>query len=357
MNENEAEEPEAFNAQASGALDRNTRAAQRHSNAPRVVECSKKPIVQPIIIGLIAHAGKEDSAQAVKNVIEELQQKNISFFIEKETARLVGETSLLDEETLANKCDLLLVMGGDGSILRAMHRTSHHVKPIFGLNIGSLGFLTCLSAKEYKRAIQCLADQSYILSHRSLLEVNIVSQERKIETVGNALNDVVISRGERSRLVSLAVFIDDHFFTEYYADGLIISTPTGSTAYSLAAGGPVIMPESRVLLISPICPHVFSNRSMVISDQSKITIQATGLQEVFMSLDGREARLLKPQEKILLSTATQQLPLAMLPETTFAEVLCNKLQWMGSNIKKQESAASAAQIVHAHCDKKTAQRG
>jgi NAD+ kinase len=295
--------------------------------------------VKKMTIGIIAHTGKEGAASAVELVIQELQRKKLSFLIEKETASLVGLSSNLNERALAEQSDVLLVMGGDGSILRALHQTANHIKPIFGLNIGSLGFLTCLNAKDYKRAIHCLAEESYILSYRSLLEVSISNKRKKKLIVGNALNDVVISRGERSRLVSLSVFIDDIFFTEYHADGLIIATPTGSTAYSLAAGGPVVVPNSRVLLISPICPHAFSNRSMVISDQSNITIQSTGLQEVFMSLDGSEARLLQHDESLLLSTAPQKLPLAMLPETTFAEVLRQKLQWTGSNLKNAKSQA------------------
>ncbi|MFZ4115282.1 MAG: NAD(+)/NADH kinase [Chthoniobacterales bacterium] len=297
----------------------------------------------PITIGLIAHTKKEGAAPAVRLVIEELQRQHLSFFMEHKTAELVGESSPLDELSLAKQCDLLLVMGGDGSILRAMHRSNQYLKPIFGLNIGSLGFLTCLNAHEYKRAIQCLADQSYVLSPRSLLEIAITNRSQHVEPIGNALNDVVISRGERSRLVSLSIFIDDHFFTEYNADGLIIATPTGSTAYSLAAGGPVVIPDSRVLLITPICPHAFSNRSMVISDQSKMTIKATGTQEVFISLDGHKARLLKTEESLLLSTSSQKLPLAMLPETTFAQILCAKLQWIGSNLKTPQSAWSSSQ--------------
>ncbi|OHE75810.1 MAG: hypothetical protein A3F67_10025 [Verrucomicrobia bacterium RIFCSPHIGHO2_12_FULL_41_10] len=225
---------------------------------------------------------------------------------------------------LAEQSDLLLVMGGDGSILRALYRSGEHLRPIFGLNIGSLGFLTCLPAKEYQRAVHCLSNKSYLLSQRSLLEIQIGDFK------GRALNDIVISRGERSQLVRLSVSIDGNALTEYHADGLIIATPTGSTAYSLAAGGPIVMPESKILLITPICPHVFSNRSMVISDQSEITIMTAANQEVFMSIDGHEPRLVKPQERLLLRTSSQTLPLVMLPETTFAEILRQKLQWTGS---------------------------
>lgn len=284
-------------------------------------------------IGLIAHVGKKGAAQAVKVVLEEFQKYyNIFLFLEKETALLIGENSSLSEAALAKQCDLLLVMGGDGSILRSLQQLEGNLKPIFGLNIGSLGFLTCLPANEYKRAIQCIVNKNYLLSERSLLEVYISSASQPKEKIGIALNDLVISRGKRSQLVQLSVSIDGTFFTEYHADGLIISTPTGSTAYSLAAGGPIVLPESKTLIITPICPHVFSNRSMVISDESEITIRASKEQEVFISLDGRQARLLQAEEKLHIITASQTLPLAMLPETNFAEILRQKLHWIGSNI-------------------------
>lgn len=333
-------------------------------------------------IGLIAHVGKEGAAQATNLVIEELKRHQLPFLIEKATAALIGESSLLDEAALAEQSDLLLVMGGDGSILRALYRSAGHLKPIFGLNIGSLGFLTCLPAHDYQRAIQCLAEKSYCLSKRSLLEVVIESPGKESFHAGIALNDLVISRGERSRLVSLSVTIDeqfsegvlkttkidevpgarstveecipntrrgehysdaairdfrpfqDIFLTEYHADGLIIATPTGSTAYSLAAGGPIVMPESKVLLITAICPHVLSNRSLVVADQSTITITPTAHQEVFMSIDGCEARLIKEGERLIVRSYSKKLPLVMLPGTTFPEILRQKLEWRGSSIKK-----------------------
>ncbi len=285
-------------------------------------------------IGLIAHVGKEGAAQAVRLVVEELKKHQLPFLIEKATAALIGNSSSLDEATLAEQSDLLLVMGGDGSILRALYRSAGHFKPIFGLNIGSLGFLTCLPAHDYQRAVQCLAEKSYRLSERSLLEVFIETPGKESFSAGIALNDLVISRGERSRLVSLSVTIDQHSLTEYHADGLIIATPTGSTAYSLAAGGPIVMPESKVLLITAICPHVLSNRSLVIADQSTIAITPTAHQEVFMSIDGREGRLIKPGERLIIRTSSKKLPLVMLPRTSFAEILRQKLEWRGSSLRK-----------------------
>ena len=294
------------------------------------------------MLGLIAHTQKSGAASVVKTIVTELRARQVPFLMEEATAALIQEHSPLNEEMLAEKVDLLLVMGGDGSILRALHHAGPHLRPIFGLNIGSLGFLTCLPATAYQEAIDCIVNKTYILSHRSLLKLKIQNTEASSvlqnKTTTNshceavALNDIVISRGERSQLIRLSVTIDGTHLTEYHADGLIIATPTGSTAYSLAAGGPVMMPESKTLLITPICPHVFSNRSMVIDDKSNLTIEAPGDQQIFISLDGREPRLMQPQECLAITTSEKKLPLAMLPHTSFPQILRQKLKWTGSNL-------------------------
>ena len=301
------------------------------------------------MLGLIAHTQKPGAASVVKTIVAELRARHVPFLMERATAALIQEQSPLNEEMLAEKVDLLLVMGGDGSILRAMHHSGPYLRPIFGLNIGSLGFLTCLPATAYQEAIDCIVNKTYILSHRSLLKLKIQNAEAssvlQSKTTTNyqlpttnsyreavALNDIVISRGERSQLIRLSVTIDGTPLTEYHADGLIIATPTGSTAYSLAAGGPVMMPESKTLLITPICPHVFSNRSMVINDKSNLTIEAPGDQQIFISLDGREPRLMEAQERLSITTSEKTLPLAMLPDTSFPQILRQKLKWTGSNL-------------------------
>ena len=285
------------------------------------------------MLGLIAHTQKPGAASVVKTIVDELRLRNVPFLMERATAALIQEDSSLNEEMLAEKVELLLVMGGDGSILRAMHHVGPHLRPIFGLNIGSLGFLTCLPAKEYREAIDCIVNKTYILSHRSLLKLSTQNKETtNSHHEAVALNDIVISRGERSQLISLSVSIDGTPLTEYHADGLIIATPTGSTAYSLAAGGPVMMPESKALLITPICPHVFSNRSMVIDSKSILTIEAPGDQQIFISLDGREPRLMQPQELLAITTSEKTLPLAMLSNTSFPQILRQKLKWTGSNL-------------------------
>jgi NAD+ kinase len=284
-----------------------------------------------MIIGLIAHAGKEGAEPLVRAVAKELTGHGARFLYERATAALIGEDSPLDEAALAEQSDILLVMGGDGSILRALHRSGGHIRPVFGINIGSLGFLTCVGSDEYLRAIDTLLSGTYLLSHRSLLDVEIEGPEG-ITPLERALNDVTISRGERSQLVKLQASVSGAPLTEYHADGLIVATPTGSTAYSLAAGGPILMPDSGALVITPICPHVLSNRSLVISDKSGVEIGSVGNKEVFVSIDGRAPHALNPSQRVILRLSPQTLPLAMMPGTTFPDILRQKLKWTGSNI-------------------------
>jgi NAD+ kinase len=282
-------------------------------------------------IGIIAHAGKEGSGHLVRSVTEELSRRGAPFLLERATAAVAGLPDGLEEAAVAEGSDILLVMGGDGSILRALHRSGGHIRPVFGLNIGSLGFLTSLGSDEWLRAVDCLLSGSYELSHRSLLEAGISGPEGNIP-LELALNDVTISRGERSQLVRLRTWVGGIPLTEYHADGLIVATPTGSTAYSLAAGGPILMPDSGALVITPVCPHVLSNRSLVISEHREVAIAAAGLQEVFVSVDGRPPRILGPEHRLVLKLSPKKLPLAVMPGTTFPDILRQKLKWSGSTV-------------------------
>lgn len=289
-----------------------------------------KPPVSPVI-GIFAHAGKEGAGDLVHAVVGELSRRGCSFLVEKSAANAAGLCSEHDEASVAAGSAVLLVMGGDGSILRALHRSGGHVRPIFGLNIGSLGFLTCLGSGDYLRAIDCLISGNYELSERSLIEASI-SGPSGIVPLELALNDVTVSRGERSQLVRLRTWVAGTPLTEYHADGLIVATPTGSTAYSLAAGGPILMPGSGSLVITPVCPHVLSNRSLVISDRDEVTIEPAGNQDVFVSVDGRPPHVLPPGERLILRLSKVTLPLAMMPGTSFPDILRQKLRWSGSSV-------------------------
>jgi NAD+ kinase len=284
------------------------------------------------MIGLIAHSEKADASELVRQLAAELEARRVEFLMEMQTARLVGKVSDLDERALATRCDLLVVLGGDGTLLRVVYRLGGVLRPIFGINLGSLGFLTCLGPQEVARAVDSIQSGDFLLSPRSLLAVELLALDGRVESF-HALNDVVISRGELSRLVKIQVRIDGEVLTDYNADGLIISTPTGSTAYSLSAGGPILMPESGAFVVTPICPHVLTNRSIVVSDASVIEARlAAPRQEVFFSVDGHESLPMHEGDSLRVSKSSRTLPLAMLPERSFSEVLRQKLKWSGSNV-------------------------
>ncbi|HEY5814264.1 MAG TPA: NAD(+)/NADH kinase [Terrimicrobiaceae bacterium] len=284
------------------------------------------------MIGLIAHSEKPDAQAALREMIAELTRRNIEFDLEKETAALAGFDSTLDASSLAGKAELLVVMGGDGTILRVVHQLGATLRPILGVNIGSLGFLTCASLGEIPRAVESIVRKDFILSWRNLLVAEITTLGGKTERLFG-LNEVVVSRGERSQLVKIEVEIDGAELTHYNADGLIIATPTGSTAYSLAAGGPILMPDSGAFVITPICPHVLTNRSTVVSDRSVIQARLfVPKQKVFVSVDGRSSRAMQVGDILRISKSDRRLPLVMLPETSFPEVLRQKLKWSGSNV-------------------------
>src|SRR3984893_13474589 len=227
----------------------------------------------PKTIGLIAHTGKQGVAELIHAVLEELARFSMSILIEKETAAIAGRKSDGSVQQLAAKADLLVVLGGDGTILNVAGQLGERIKPIFGINVGSLGFLTCSSSAAYREAVECVAKGKITFSERARLELTIPGQPKgSVPIVG--LNDAVFSRGELSRLIRLRTRVDGESLTVFNADGLIVATPTGSTAYSLSAGGPILAPESGVFVITPICPHVLTNRSIIVSENSLIEVEA-----------------------------------------------------------------------------------
>lgn len=283
------------------------------------------------MIGLISHSDKPDAAPVLLALARALDWRGARFLMERSTAQLAGQDAPYSERDLAKKCRVLAVMGGDGTILRVAHRIGPDLKPIFGINIGSLGFLTCTGSGEIDRAAESLARKDYRLSPRALLSAELASGGKKHRFF--ALNDIVVSRGERSQLVKISVWVDGESFTEYNADGLIVATPTGSTAYALSAGGPILVPGCGSHLITPVCPHVLTNRSTVVNDRSTIEVKVGHRgQQVFVTVDGQERAAMSEGDRLRIGRSRRILPLAMLPERPFPEVLRQKLKWSGSNI-------------------------
>ncbi len=288
--------------------------------------------MSPKTIGLIAHTGKPGAAELVSQLCSEFKRAGVGVRLETETAALVD---LPDGQTVAQlgkEADLLVVLGGDGTILNVVARLDDTIKPIFGINIGSLGFLTCLNSSAYLEAVSSIVSGKFALSERVLLSVEIAKGTECVrETV--ALNDAVISRGEISRLIRLRTRVNGAPLTEFNADGLVVATPTGSTAYSLSAGGPILEPQSGVFVITPICPHVLTNRSVIVGDHSVIEVEGSEPDyPVFLTLDGRSPVPLEFGSIVTIRRSREVLPLAVLPELSFFGVVRQKLKWSGSTI-------------------------
>ncbi|HEV3410319.1 MAG TPA: NAD(+)/NADH kinase [Chthoniobacterales bacterium] len=289
--------------------------------------------MRPQTVGLIAHTRKPGAADLVRAVSAEFGRLDLPVFVETDTAALVGQNSGYSVRDLGREADLLVVLGGDGTLLNVVGQLGDDIKPIFGINIGSLGFLTCAASSAYREAVEHIAAGQIDLSERALLDVQIDPVGPDTRQMLRCLNDAVFSRGEISRLIRLVVRVNGEELTEFNADGLIVATPTGSTAYSLSAGGPILAPESGSLVITPICPHTLTNRSIIVDDSAVVEVEATERDyPIFLTVDGREPVRVETGSVVTVRKAAKSLPLAALPGVSFFSVVRQKLKWRGSNV-------------------------
>ena len=288
--------------------------------------------MRPKTIGLIAHTGKEGVAELTRTLARELERANLAVLLEAETAALAGLPGGRTVADLGRESELLVVLGGDGTILHTVGQLGENIKPVFGINMGALGFLTCANSNAYADAVKCIAEGKIVFSERTLLDVSVrIAGGESSRMV--ALNDVVVSRGEVSRLVRLKASVNGEALTEFNADGLVVAPPTGSTAYSLSAGGPILAPESGAFVITPICPHVLTNRSIIVDENAVIEIEVTERDyPVFLTVDGREPLRIECGTGVQIRKSNRVLPLASLPGVSFFGVVRQKLKWSGSNI-------------------------
>jgi NAD+ kinase len=236
-----------------------------------------------------------------------------------------------DAPSLARACDVVLVFGGDGTMLRVARELAGARTPILGINIGGLGFLTAVSSQQLPRALASLWRGDFALETRPLLEARAQAAGRRLRAL--AFNDVVVSRGEQPRLVSLEVAVDGEVLTRYRCDGLILSSPTGSTAYSLAAGGAIVAPGAEVFTLTPICPHTLSNRSVIVNLRSKVTVRvASERADVILAADGQTLSRLRHGDTVTVRRSPQSVRLVRLEGSSFFQTLRHKLHWSGSHV-------------------------
>lgn len=231
------------------------------------------------------------------------------------------------------KPDLVIACGGDGTLLQAAHRFRGSGIPILGINIGYLGFITSIPGNRVRQEMKRILNAEFVISERTALALEIHGRRKPV--TGWALNDALIIRGDNPHLISIAARIGERRLTNYRCDGLIVATPTGSTAYSLAAGGPIISPECNVLTITPICPQALTNRSVVVNSTEKVEmkLEATSGPGI-VQVDGMTLARATPETVISVQTSPDPVPIAFLPEINYYDVLSAKLKWRGDGLSK-----------------------
>jgi NAD+ kinase len=255
------------------------------------------------------------------------RQHGYRIYMDEETARYTnGEQVVTRDEIGKKRPDFALVLGGDGTLLSAARSVAHEGVPILAVNLGSLGFLTEIPLNELYPALEAAEHGQCPMEERSVLECQLVRDGECISS-NFALNDVVVNKSAISRLVEFDLYIDGNFVFQYKADGVIIATPTGSTAYSLAAGGPVLMPSVEAFVVTPVCPHSLTHRPLVVTEKSHIELRVeTREEKAFLSIDGQVGLPVQQGDHVICRRAAHKVKLMRL-RRTFFEILRNKLKW------------------------------
>jgi NAD+ kinase len=287
----------------------------------------------PKVVGVAVHAGKSQSRDRLLELLALLHASKVKILLEQEAATLAGKPNTAQTlKEIGNAADLIIVLGGDGTILRVAREMEGSVTPLLGVNLGNLGFLTSVRGDKLTSAVREILRGEYQISERQALQATLLRAGKRKEA-HRALNDVVISRGAFSRIVRLRLSVDGELLTEYVCDGMIFATATGSTAYSLSAGGPIMVPTARALIITPICPHALSNRSVIAGKNSVIRCQvmrAAG--ELLLTVDGQVQLRMEVGDEVEVRQSSRTVQLVTPENHSYFEVLREKLKWSGANV-------------------------
>lgn len=277
-------------------------------------------------VGICLKPGQPQAAQTVRDLVQWLAERDIRARVDAECARLV-DLPAEDVATLALEVDLIISLGGDGTLLAVARGAGSHRVPILGVNLGTLGFLTEVNVEEMFAALETVLAGKAEVSSRMRLEV-IVSREGVERGRFLALNDAVITKTALSRMIDLETFADGQAVTTYHADGLIVSTPTGSTAYSLSAGGPLLLPGLEAIVLTPICPHSLNHRPLVlpVGVEIEVVVQTRG-GEATITMDGQEGMDVEEGDRVLMRRAEQPVDIIASPLRTRFQILQRKLRW------------------------------
>ena len=279
----------------------------------------------------IGIAAKNTAPQALAyatQVASDLRTRGLSVLFDEDTAREIGDTErATTKPELGRHCDLLITFGGDGTLLSIARHAPEHV-PVIGVNMGTLGFLTEIRVEEFPHVLSSVLEGDYNIEPRVAFNVTVTGPGRD-HVHFRVLNDAAINKSALARIIEMRVSVAGLFVSTFRGDGLIISTPTGSTAYNLSAGGPIIYPTMGAVLITPICPHMLTNRPIVLPDELDIEVRlATPDQkDIFLTLDGQEGFELHESDRVCVRKSDHRVLLVQSPDKNYFDVLRSKLKW------------------------------
>lgn len=277
-------------------------------------------------IGIICKSGRKEPQEILQQLLPLLKQKGCETFVDADTAAALGINGFSRSE-IASLVDLVFVLGGDGTMLNVSRLVAEKGIPILGINLGSMGFITEVNRDDIFSAVDKMLQGGFEIEERLMLSAAIHRNGKKI-TEYIVLNDIVINKGALARIIDLETNINSNYVTTFKADGLIISTPTGSTAYSLSAGGPILYPTLESIVLTPICSHTLTNRPIVLPDDSKIEIIIKSLSEdVYLTLDGQVGFSLQRDDVIEINKANYKAKLLVPADHDYFKILRTKLKW------------------------------
>lgn len=281
-------------------------------------------------IGLIGKYGDPSVEDTLNQIVDFLRQRELRILFDQASAELIHPRGLevANRRTLGRQCDLAIVVGGDGTLLNAARSLVDFQVPILGVNLGRLGFLVDVSPDEINSRLDEILVGRFNEDARSLLHAEIIRDHRSI-TQADALNDVVVHKSDVARMIELKAYLDGRFISAYRSDGLIISTPTGSTAYALSGGGPIIHPSLETVLLVPICPHTLTQRPLVVSADSEIEIVVSdsNTTELQVTCDGQTSLEVKPGDRVIIRKKKRKVRLIHPVQHDYFQLLRAKLRW------------------------------
>lgn len=276
-------------------------------------------------IGIVAKRGEPEAVKAVREFLKRLKGKDFRFFIDSEMAEIL-KVKGCQREDIPRRAEVVIVFGGDGTLLSVARLVGNLGVPILGVNLGGLGFITEVSRNEFHEDIDKVFSGKYGLEERIMLLADVYRGRKRI-VQSNALNDVVLSKSALSRMFQLDISINQKYVSTFRADGLIISTPTGSTAHSLSAGGPILYPTLETFLVTLICPHTLTSRPIVLPDSFEVETTVKSGEDVYMTLDGQVGFPLKIGDRIKVRKADYKTKFIVLHDRDYFQILRTKLKW------------------------------